>query len=591
MAHLSLLFALLVAQATPQDLEARRKQLAGLLDEQWEYTMRTHPEYASILGDKRYNDKLSDRSEKAILDDLETERQFLARFKAVDVSGFPEQEALNKALMVREMELDLEGVRFKDWEMPVSQFGGIHIQAPQIVSLLSFETVKDYDDYIARLRQLPVAFAQTTDLMRKGMADKLMPPRILLEQVARQSAKIGETAPEENPFFAPAKKIPAAFADADKARLREQMLAAVRDEVKPAYQKFTKFVQEEYAPQGRTEPGVWALPEGKDRYAYAVEQATTTKMAPEEIHQIGLREVARDRALMLKIAKKLGYKDLKSFDAAIAKNPKLHPTSREQMLELYRKYIDQMWAKLPQYFGRLPKAKVEVMPVEEYREKEASGAQYVNGTPDGKRPGHVMVNTGQFEKRTTLDIETTAYHEGVPGHHLQLTIAQELPTLPKFRQHAFYIAFIEGWGLYSERLGEDAGFFQDPYSLYGHLQDDLLRAIRLVVDTGFHYKKWSREQVIDYFHANSGLDEPTVQSETDRYMAWPAQALGYKIGQLKILELRDRAKKELGPRFDIRGFHDEVLGGGAMPLDILDQRLAAWTARNRQAAATGSSLR
>ncbi|HZR09247.1 MAG TPA: DUF885 family protein [Myxococcales bacterium] len=591
MTHLPLLFAVLVAQATPQDLQARRKQLSDLLDEQWEYTMRTHPEYASVLGDKRYNDKLSDRSEKAILAELEVERQFLARFKAIDVSGFPEQEALNKALMVREMELDLAGVRFKDWEMPVTQFGGIHIQAPQIVSLLSFETVKDYDDYIARLQKLPVAFAQTTDLMRKGMADKLMPPRILLEQVARQSAKIGETAPEDNPFFAPAKKIPAGFAEADKARIREQMLAAVRDGVKPAYQAFTRFVQEEYAPQGRAEPGIWALPEGKDRYAYAVEQATTTRMQPEEIHQIGLREVARDRALMLKIAKKLGYEDLKSFDAAIAKNPKLHPASREQMLELYRKYIDQMWAKLPQYFGRLPKAKVEVMPVEEYREKEASGAQYVNGTPDGKRPGHVMVNTGQFEKRTTLDIETTAYHEGVPGHHLQLSIAQELPTLPKFRQHAFYIAFIEGWGLYSERLGEDAGFFQDPYSLYGHLQDDLLRAIRLVVDTGFHYKKWSRAQVIDYFHANSGLDEPTVQSETDRYMAWPAQALGYKIGQLKILELRDRARKELGPRFDIRAFHDEVLGGGAMPLDILDQRLADWTARNRQGAVTGPSLR
>jgi uncharacterized protein (DUF885 family) len=590
MPSLFVLAALLFAQATPLDVETRRKQLAGLLDEQWEYTMRTHPEYASMLGDKRYNDKLSDRSEKAILDELEQERQFLTRFKAVDVTGFPEQEALNKALMVRDLEMDLEGVRFKDWEMPVTQFGGIHINAPQIVSVLSFETVKDYDDYIARLRQLPTAFAQTTDLMRKGMADKLIPPRILLEQVARQSGKIGETSPEENPFFEPSKKIPASFVDADKARIREQMLAAIREAVKPAYEKFTRFVQEEYAPQGRAEPGLWALPDGAARYTYAVEQATTTKMSPEEIHQVGLREVARDRALMLKIAKKLGYKDLKSFEGAIAKDPKLHPKSREQMLELYRKYIGQMWAKLPQYFGRLPNAQVTVMPVEAYREKEASGAQYINGTPDGKRPGHVMVNTGDFEKRTTLDIETTAYHEGVPGHHMQLAIAQELPTLPKFRQHAFYIAFIEGWGLYSERLGEDAGFFQDPYSMYGHLQDDLLRAIRLVVDTGFHYKKWSRQQVVDYFHASSGIDEPTVQSETDRYMAWPAQALGYKIGQLKILELRDRAKKDLGPRFDIRSFHDEVLGGGAMPLEVLEQRIGAWTAKNRQTGAAGSAL-
>jgi uncharacterized protein (DUF885 family) len=597
MAQLPLLLALLVAQAVPQNaeapapqgVEARRKQLSDLLDEHWEYTMRTNPEYASVLGDKRYNDKLSDVSEKAVLADIEAQRQFLARFKAVDVAGFPEQEALNHSLMVRQIEMNLLGTRFKDWEMPVSQFGGIHINAPQLVSVLSFETVKDYDDYVARLRQLPTAFDQTMDLMRKGMADKLMPPRILLEQVARQAAKIGEVSPEENPFFEPSKKIPAAFSDADKARIREEMLAAIRDGVRPAYQRFTRFVQEEYAPQGRIEPGIWALPDGAARYAHAVEQATTTRMSPEEIYQLGLREVARDRALMLRIARKLGYKDLKSFDAAIAKNPKLHPKSREQMLELYRKHIDAMWARLPQYFGHLPKAKVEVMPVEAYREREASGAQYVNGTPDGKRPGHVMVNTGDFEKRTTLDIETTAYHEGVPGHHMQISVAQELPTLPKFRQHAFYIAYIEGWALYSERLGEDAGFYQDPYSMYGHLQDDLLRAIRLVADTGFHFKHWTRQQVVDYFHANSGIDEPSVQSETDRYMAWPAQALGYKIGQLKILELRERAKKELGPGFDIRGFHDEVLSGGAMPLDVLDQRLAGWISSQKRGGA-GSAL-
>jgi uncharacterized protein (DUF885 family) len=598
MPQLPLLVALVLAQAVPQNAErtapqsvdSRREQLSELLDEHWEYTMRTNPEYASILGDKRYNDRLSDFSEQAILADLETQRRFLARFEAIVLEGFAEQEALNHSLMVRQIEMVLAGARFKDWEMPVTQFGGIHINTPQLVSVLSFETVKDYDDYIARLRQLPTAFAQTTDLMIKGMTDKLMPPRILLEQVARQSARIGDAAPEENPFFEPAKKIPDAFSDADKARIREQMLAAIRDGVRPAYQRFTRFVQEEYAPKGRPEPGVWALSDGAARYAYAVEQATTTRMNPEEIHQLGLREVARDRALMLRIARKLGYKDLKSFETAIAKNPHLRPKSREQMLELYRKHIDQMWARLPRYFGRLPKAKVEVMPVEAYREKEASGAQYVEGTPDGKRPGHVMVNTGEFEKRTTLDIETTAYHEGVPGHHMQVSVAQELPALPRFRQHAFYIGFTEGWALYSERLGEDAGFYQDPYSMYGHLQDDLLRAIRLVADTGFHFKRWTRQQVVDYFHANSGIDEPTVQSETDRYMAWPAQALGYKIGQLKILALRDRAKKELGPRFDIRGFHDEVLGGGAMPLDVLEQRIGAWIAQGRQGGAPSPAL-
>ena len=585
---LAFTFVLSAFAAGPQgsSLEARRKQLKDLLAEQWEYNLRTSPEFASTLGDKRYNDKLSDVSEKAIFLDLEQTKKFLSRFMAVDASGFPEQEALNKALMVRQLETRLQGARFKDWEMPVTQFGGIHIDAPQLTSVLSFETVKDYEDYIARLRQIPRAFDQTMDLMRKGMADHLVPPKILLEQVAKQSGEIAKAKPEESAFMEPVKKFPASFSEQEKKRLHGLMLEAVRDRVTPAYVKFTRFVAEEYAPKGGAEPGLWALPDGEARYAFDVKLSTTTDLTPEQIHQIGLQEVARDRAAMLKIAQKFGYRDLKSFDAANEANPNLHPKSREEMLDLYRKYVDQMWAKLPQMFGRLPKAKVEVMPVEVYREKEASGAAYVDGTPDGKRPGHIMVNTGDFAKRSTLDIETTAYHEGVPGHHLQISIAQEIPVLPPFRQHGFYIAYVEGWALYSEAMGIDAGFFQDSYSMYGHLEDDLLRAIRLVVDTGFHYKHWTRQHVVDYFHDNSGIDEPTVQSETDRYMAWPAQALGYKIGQLKLIELRDRARKELGAKFDIRGFHDEVLGGGPLPLDVLSTAVDGWIAAQKRMAAT-----
>ena len=287
---------------------------------------------------------------------------------------------------------------------------------------------------------------------------------------------------------------------------------------------------------------------------------------------------------MLKIAQRLGFTDRKALEATITTNPALHPKSRQELLDLYSKYVDQMWTKLPELFGRLPKAKVEVLPVEAYHEKEASDAYYVFGTPDGKRPGHIMVNTGDFEKRTLLEVESTAYHEGVPGHHMQGSIAQELPTLPPFRQQAYYIAYGEGWGLYAERLGEEVGFYQDPYSMYGHLQADLLRAIRLVVDTGLHYKHWTRQQVVDYFHANSGIDEPEVQSETDRYIAWPAQALGYKIGQLKFLDLRELAKKELGHRFDLRAFHDEVLGAGALPLDLLEARMNSWIEEQKQSA-------
>jgi uncharacterized protein (DUF885 family) len=410
----------------------------------------------------------------------------------------------------------------------------------------------------------------------------LVPPKILLEQVAKQSATLANSKPEESPFMEPASKFPASFSAEDKTRLRHEMLGAVRDRITPAYVKFTKFVTEDYIPHGRTEPGVWALPDGDARYAFAVKESTTTSLTPEQIHEIGLQEVARDQAVMLKVAQKLGFSDLKSLNAAVSTNTSLHPKSRQELLDLYRKYIDQMWVKLPDLFGRLPRAKVEVLPVESYREKEASAAQYVDGTPDGKRPGHVMVNTGDYEKRSLLDVESTAYHEGVPGHHMQISVAQELPTLPLFRQHAFYIAYTEGWALYSERLGEEVGFYQDPYSMYGHVQDDLLRAIRLVVDTGFHYKHWSRQQVVDYFHANSGIDEPEVQSETDRYIAWPGQALGYKIGQLKIIELRERARKELGDKFNIRNFHDEVLAGGAVPLDILELRISAWIAGQKQ---------
>jgi len=566
------------ATTRERDLEARRKQLADLISEQWEYTLRTNPEFASILGDLRYNDKLSDVTEKAVLADLEQARQFAARFSAVDTTGFPEQEALNKTLMLRRLEQSLDSAVFENWLMPVTQFHGLHINAPQLVSLLRFQTVKDYDDYLARLTALPKVFDDVTVLMRKGMDKKLIPPRILLEKVARQAQAVAAGKPEESPFAAPLRKFGAGIPEAEQTRLRAAMLEAIDRRVNPAYRKFAAFVKDEYAPNGRADPGLWSLPLGQERYAFLVKDNTTTEMKPEEIHQLGLREVARIEGEMRGIASKLGYSDLRSFNAAVEKNPDLRPRSRKEMLDLYRKYTDQIYARLPQLFGRLPKAKVEILPVEDFREKEAAGAQYNQGTPDGSRPGHVMVNTGDFQSRKTTSIETTAYHEGVPGHHMQISIAQELPALPPFRQQYFVTAYVEGWALYSERLGREVGYFQDPYSLYGHLQDEMLRAIRLVVDTGLHHKRWTRQQVVDFFHEHSNQDEPDVQAETDRYIAIPGQALGYKIGQLKILELRAKAKEALGPAFDLRAFHDTILGGGPLPLDVLEQQVDRWIA-------------
>jgi uncharacterized protein (DUF885 family) len=435
--------------------------------------------------------------------------------------------------------------------------------------------VKDYQDYIARLRKFPKVMDDTMDHMRRGMADHLMPPRFLLEKVATQADNIVTGDLEKSPFAQPLAKFPDSISEADRKRLHDETLAAIRESVNPAYVKFAKFVREEYAPKGRAEAGIWSLPDGSARYAAMVKRSTTTDLTPEEIHQIGLKQVAELEAQMLAIGQKLGYKDLKSFNADIDKDPKLHAHSRQQILDLYRTYTDTMWKQLPTAFGRLPKAKLEVMPIEEFREKEAA-THYNQGTPDGSRPGHVMVNTGDFEHRKLISIESTSYHEGVPGHHMQISIAQELPTLPPFRQHAFYGAYIEGWALYCERLGKEMGFYKDPYSDYGRLQDEMLRAIRLVVDTGFHYKHWTRQQVVDYFHAHSAIDEPDVQSETDRYIAWPAQALSYKVGQLKILELRERARKQLGDKFDLRAFHDEVLDAGALPLNVLETRMGEW---------------
>ena len=564
-------------------LDKRRKALADLLKEQWQYTLRTSPEFASILGDRRYNDQSADLSEAAVKRDLAATKGFLARLERIDTTAFPEQEVIDKALLARNLRINIENIELKQWEMPVSQLGGIHLDAAQITSLLPFATTKDYDDYTKRLRNFPKQVDDTIANMRKGTRDGLMPPKFLLEKVANQANGIATSEPEKTPFAQPVEKFPDSVPDADRVRLRAEVLDAVRVAVLPAYKKFTAFVRDEYAPRGRKDVGLWSLPDGAKRYAVRVRQSTTTNLSAEEIHQIGLREVARIEGEMLVIAKALGFNDLKSFRASLSTNPDLKAKSREQILQLYRGYIDQMYAKLPQLFGRLPKAKLIVVPVEAFREAEAPGAQYEPGAPDGSRPGRVQVNTGGATERKTINMESTAYHEGVPGHHMQIAIAQELTGLPEFRRFAAsYTAYVEGWALYSEKLGKEVGFYTNPYNDYGRLQDEMLRAIRLVVDTGMHAKHWTREQTVQFFHDHTSEDEIEVQNETDRYIVWPGQALGYKVGSIKITDLRERARRELGDRFAIRAFHDEVLGAGALPLDVLEQRIDAWIAARKK---------
>jgi uncharacterized protein (DUF885 family) len=564
-----------------QNLETRRQQLKQLLAEEWEYELRESPESATVIGDYRYNDRWSDISLSHVAQQKQDLQGWLTRFQAVDTTGFPEQEKLNQSLKVRDLKQGIENIDRKTFEMPIDQFVGAHLQLAQFVAVVPFDSTKHYEDYASRLRQVPRLIDQLIEVLQQGEKDKLMPPRYLLEKTVDQCKSIAEPAGEANVFGQPVAHFPDAVPADDRKHLHDAIIASVDNDVRPAYRKLANFIATEYAPRGRTEPGIWALPDGDALYRFMVREMTTTDMEPEAIHQLGIREVASIEVEQLTIAKKLGFSDLKSFRASLKTNPKLIPTSPEQILNTYRHYIEQMEPELPKLFGLLPKTAVQVRPVQAYREKEAASAQYQQGTPDGSRPGIVYVNTGDYQHRSLISAESTSYHEGVPGHHMQISIAQTLPELPPFRQQAGYTAYSEGWALYSERLGKDIGFYQDPYSDFGRLSDEMLRAVRLVVDTGVHYKHWTRQQMVDYFHEHSSEDEPDVQAETDRYIAIPAQALAYKLGQLEILKLRQRAKDELGSRFDIRAFHDEILNGGALPLDVLDARVTAWIAAQK----------
>jgi uncharacterized protein (DUF885 family) len=558
------------------DIESRRTQLLSLFDEGWQYELRTSPEMATSLGDNRYNDRLKDRSPGSYQSDLEARRKFLDRFEALNPAGLSAQDALSRELMVRNLRQDIEEARFKPWEMPVNQMEGPHLGWLEMLGLTPFKTVKDYDDYLSRLHQVPGALDQVTGNMRQGMKDGLMQPRYLLGKVAAQTQEISDTSAEASPFAKPLSNFPAGISDADQKRLRSAVLAAIKGEVLPAYKRFAAFVRDDYAPHGRTEPGVWALPDGAERYRFQIRRMTTTDLTPEEIHQIGLKQLADTEAEMLALAHKLGFNDLASLNEHIRNDRKFYATSGQQVLDLYTKYTRQMEAQLPKLFGRLPQNKLEVIPMDPFRAKNAVPADYNAGAQDGSRPGHINVNEWDPEHRLTLNIEAIAYHEGVPGHHLQISIAQELRDLPPFRKNGEYTAFVEGWALYSERLGKEIGFYEDPYSDYGRLENEMWRAIRLVIDTGVHEKHWSREQMVEYFHRYTAMDEPNVQSEVDRYIAWPGQALAYKLGQLEILRLREEARQKLGAKFDLRAFHDEVVGSGPLPLGVLHSQVESW---------------
>jgi uncharacterized protein (DUF885 family) len=582
--------ALARAQSIDAGVATRIAAQNALFEEQWQAGLRENPERATSVGDYRYNDRLSDYTAAHLAAVNAENKSYLARLNAIDPTGFPEQDMLSHQLMELGLRQRIENYDLKQYEMPVNQENGIHTSLSDLPNSIPLDSVKHYEDYIARLHQIPRVLNETTEIMRMGMRDHLMPPGYIAEKVAAQSTDVATS----KPFLLPIKKIPASFSDADRQRITAAIQQAVDAEVSPAYIKFAAFVTNDYAPHGRTSISVESLPDGKHRYEVAVRQMTTTNMTPAEIHQLGLDEVKRITAEMTDLAHKAGYKDLASFRESIRTNPKYVPTSSEQILDAFRHYIAQMQTRLPELFTVLPDCPVTVEAIPSYQTGAAT--HYQTGTPDCRRPGRVSVATSDFAHRTLIDDEATAYHEGIPGHHMQLSVQQQLKGLPQFRLHGGggnFTAFVEGWALYAEQLGKDIGFYQDPASDYGRLSSELFRAVRLVVDTGIHSQGWTRDQVIAYFRANSNEDEPEIQSETDRYIAWPAQCLSYKIGQLKFRELRARAQKELGPQFDLRKFHDEMLSGGSMPLDLLDARTNAWIAQQKasqRASVSGSGM-
>ena len=578
--HRTLFFLCVVAGGLfGQNLKPVADRVAAqnaLFDEQYESDLRNFPERATAYGDYRYNDRLAEYSLDAIVQREKANQAFLARLEAIPSTGFSDQDQLSHDLLVRVLQQRIADFDLKEYEMPINQQNGIHTSLADLPLSVPFDSVKHYEDYIARLHQIPRVLTQTTEVLRAGMKDKLMPVRFLAEKLPVQCEGIIAA----DPFLLPTKNYPGDISAEDQKRLTQQITDAINADVIPAYKIFAAFLRTEYAPQGRTTLSVTSLPDGQKRYENDIYARTTTHMTADEIHQVGLREIDRIEAEMIAIAKKEGFPDLASFRASLKTNPKYIPTSADQILEDFRRYIAQMEPKLPQLFTLLPKSPVTVEAIPAFQ--AAAATHYVTGTPDGKRPGRVVVATSNFAQRSLINDEAIAYHEGVPGHHMQLSVQQQLTGLPQFRLHGLgFNAYIEGWALYAEQLGKEVGFYQDPVSDYGRLSSELFRAVRLVVDTGIHAKGWSRDQVVEFFRKSGAVDEPSIQSETDRYIAWPAQALSYKLGQLKFRELRERARKELGAKFDIRAFHDEMLDGGTLPLDLLEARTDKWIAEQK----------
>ena len=570
-------------QAATQDKAVR---LNALYDQYWEEVLKLNPVQATFQGDPRYNDQLPDFLSAEF---RQQSHDFTVRWlKAVEdigPSGLSGQDLISYEIFVRDAKQSLESEQFPSWQQPINQFGSIASFAVQLGSgtgAQPFKTVKDYENWLARGNRLPVLFDSAIGNMRQGMQSGVVQPRALMVKVLPQLDAIIKDKPEETLFWGPIQRMPKEFSEADRKRLTDAYRSMIGNQIIPSYRKLRSFIADEYMAKTRTAPGMDALPNGQAWYAFNARNSTTTDLSPERIHQIGLDEVARIHGEIRKVMQDVGFKGtLQDFFKFMQTDPRFTFKSEEALLTHYRALEAKINQKIPEQFSLIPKSPFEIRPVEPFRAQSAAGGSYMSPSEDGTRPGIFYVNTYDLPTRKTWDAEDLYLHEAIPGHHFQIALQQELTNLPKFRRFGGETAFAEGWGLYAESLGKDLGVYTDPYNYFGYLQNELWRAIRLVVDTGLHSKGWTREQVIKYMLDNSAESETQSTAEAERYMAIPGQALAYKIGELKIQELRDRAEKELGDKFDVREFHAEVLKDGAVPLSVLEGKIDRWIAAKK----------
>ncbi len=579
LAFLLLNFSIVLAQQSTQNDST--KQLYALFNTEWEYNLRENPTFASYLGDKRYNDKWEDQTLAAIERRHRHNSEVLEKLKKIDSSQLSVSDRLNYDLFQKDYEESVERFQFKQFLLPVSQQGGIQTQ-DELAQFLRFQTVKDYEDWIARLNAFPVLMEQTLDLMREGKRQNLMLPRVVMQRVPAQIDKQITATAEESPFYAPFKKFSNDISEAEQTRLKNLAKESINGKVIPAYKNLKSYFEKEYLPASYEGVGVWQRADGAKFYEFLARSYTTTAMTPKEIHDKGLSEVARIRAEMEKIKTQVGFKgSLPEFFNYLRTDEKFFYKTPEELLNGYRAISKRIDPEIVRIFRTLPRMPYGVVPIPDNIAPDTTTAYYYSPAADGSRAGLYYVNLYKPETRPKWEMMALSIHEAVPGHHLQIGLQQELGDVPNFRKFGGYTAFSEGWGLYSEYLGEELGLYSDPYDKFGQLTYEMWRAVRLVVDTGMHYFKWDRQRAIDYFKANAAKTDQDIVNEIDRYISTPGQALAYKIGELKIKELRQKSKTQLGEKFDVKDFHDVVLLSGAVPLDILERNVEEYIAKKK----------